>query len=345
MVTMTTSPSSHFTDIIRQAYSNRVSARHTIGLSGIGKDERILSLESRFSWPDTPPPRSAMIFALGDAVEEIIDSVIPDEHRHPNGNQLRVVLESGHITGHVDNVLRVGNKNVLAEYKSCNQARYKKLERLASYELWDDGYYQQIQAYMGACNELHSLEIEECHVVVMNKNTCDLYEEVVAFDPLCWERIKDKCKNLVSMTSVPPPTMQASDYRVKNFMGEEQQKIYMGEWTPPSVNCRNCTHSKRDLNDSVEKRGQWGCKRKKKVLSLEEQRKGCEQHQWIPELVPAVCIDESAKTYQKGSLEFRNDEDGLSSEKIAWLCRADWDISGSEPLFKILDEFDGSLTL
>ena len=250
-----TSPSSHFKDIILEQYSNRVSNRHTIGLSGIGKDERIQSLESCFSWPDVPKPRNAMIFALGDAVEEIIDSVIPDEHRHPDGNQLRIVLESGHITGHVDNVLRVAVKNVLAEYKSCNQARFKKLERLGSYELWDEVYYQQIQAYMGACNELHGLEIDECHVLVMNKNTCDLYEEVIAFDPLCWERIKEKCKNLVSMTSIPPPTMKASDYRVKNFMTEEQQKIYMGEWTPPQPNCRNCAHSRRDLNDPIEKRG------------------------------------------------------------------------------------------
>ena len=341
----TTSHSSHFTDIILEQYSNRVSNRHTIGLSGIGKDERVISLESRFSWPDVPKPRNAMIFALGDAVEEIIDSVIPDEHRHPDGNQLRLVLESGHITGHVDNVLRIAVKNVLAEYKSCNQARFKKLERLGSYELWDDAYYHQIQAYMGACNELHGLEIDECHVVVMNKNTCDLYEEVIAFDPLCWERIKEKCKNLVSMTSVPPPTMKASDYRVKNFMTEEQQKIYMGEWTPPQPNCRNCAHSRRDLNDPIEKRGRWGCKRKKKVLTLEEQRLSCDDHQWIPELVPARCIDEDSKTYQRDSLEFRNDVDALSSEKIAWLCRANWDIKGSEPLFKILDEFEGSLTL
>jgi hypothetical protein len=95
----------------------------------------------------------------------------------------------------------------------------------------------------------------------------------------------------------------------------------------------------------MEKRGRWGCKRKKKVLTLEEQRLSCDDHQWIPELVPARCIDEDSKTYQRDSLEFRNDVDALSSEKIAWLCRANWDIKGSEPLFKILDEFEGSLTL
>ena len=341
----TTSRSSHVSDIVLEQYSNRVSERHTIGLSGIGKDDRILCLESRFSWPDVPKPRNAMIFALGDAVEEIIDSVIPSDHRHPEGNQLRLVLESGHVTGHVDNVLSINGSYALAEYKSANQTRFKKLERLGSYQEWDEGYYQQIQAYMGGCNELYDLGIEQCHVVVMNKNTCDLYEEVVPFDPLCWERIKEKCRHLVQTTSVPPPSMKSSDYRVKNFMTEEQRRIYMGEWTPPEPNCRNCASSKRDLNDPVEKRGRWGCKRKKKVLSLEEQKAGCELHQWIPELIPAMCIDENSKTYQRDSMQFRNDQDALSSEKIAWLTRTDWDIAGAETMFEILDEFDGSLTI
>jgi hypothetical protein len=337
----------YFTDLITQGYSDRVSDRHTIGLSGIGKDERIISLEARFSWPDVPKPEAVMRFRLGDAVEEILCSVIPPEYRVEGGSQMRVVLNSGHVTGHFDDVLRLLEKDQtrLAEYKSSNQTRFRRLQKLGSYKEWDEGYYFQIQAYMGAGNELFGLDMDACHVVVMNKNNSELYEEVVPFDEVVWEQIKLKCENLVAMTSVPHPTMTPNDYRVKNFMTEEQKNIYLMEWTPPNPNCRNCDHSRRDLNDHEEKRGRWGCRRKRKVLTLEEQRVSCADHQWIPDLIPAMCIDEEKKEYQRDDFRFTNDVNGLSSEKIAWLCRNNWDVEGSQEMFNILDEFDGSLTL
>jgi hypothetical protein len=58
-----------------------------------------------------------------------------------------------------------------------------------------------------------------------------------------------------------------------------------------------------------------------------------------------MCIDEEKKEYQRDDFRFTNDVNGLSSEKIAWLCRNNWDVEGSQEMFNILDEFDGSLTL
>ena len=50
------------------------------------------------------------------------------------------------------------------------------------------------------------------------------------------------------------------------------------------VNCRTCLHS-----TPVE--GGWQCERHEKTLSEADQRIGCEQHLYLPPLVPAVQVD------------------------------------------------------
>jgi hypothetical protein len=52
----------------------------------------------------------------------------------------------------------------------------------------------------------------------------------------------------------------------------------------PAINCRTCLHS-----TPVD--GGWHCDRHQKRLTEVDQRSGCEQHLYLPTLVPATQVD------------------------------------------------------
>jgi hypothetical protein len=92
-------------------------------------------------------------------------------------------LEVGQGTwlGHIDGVAEwredFVDRRALLELKTANSKSFAKLQDCESYAKWNPGYSDQIQAYLRALPQL-----DEALVVVLNKDTAELWVEIVLED-------------------------------------------------------------------------------------------------------------------------------------------------------------------
>ena len=337
--------------------STPLSRRHYLGASQIGKQcSRELFLNWRWCFPPINNSRLERIFELGHILEEQIANIFKDKISgvdlitHEKGKQIGSSFFGGHLQYHIDGLLNTKTSSGLHlwECKSANQTRYKKLLR-EGYKKFSPEYHSQIMFYCGALKEQTELQIsDEILVNVYNKNTSEIYSESIEFEPTIYEKLKDKAQWLLNLKEPPVGAYRASDYQVKNFMSEEERGIYTGKFTPGSVNCRNCRFSKPDIKNTSDK-AIWGCLKKKKLLSIKDQQKGCFEHQFIPGLVPGKLINDRDMVYQKGDLIFTNSpasetgDDCFTSSEIAFLSRNNWDIDDTRNLKELRTDLDAEI--
>lgn len=176
-------------------------------------------------------------------------------------NQLRDV--SGHIGGSVDGVVQYGDDEPhILEIKTHSDKNFKKFEKQNVMNAYPK-HYTQVQMYMGLSGIKNTL------YAGVNKNTDELYFEVIPFDEEEYELATEKARNVV-LASAPPP-------RIKDIPGWFECKMcrfynicHLQE--KPARNCRTCKHSK------PLKGGKWSCALLDKELSLEEQLAGCDEY-------------------------------------------------------------------
>ena len=328
-----------FDRIDEQIAEKESRSRGHLGFRGIGDDDEYKQWMG-FHWclPSTFGGRMLRLFDLGNRIEDqVVDNirdtdVISIASHDKDGNQFRASFFGGHFAGSCDGLLKgvfpppSEEVVLLLEVKSANDKRFKELVKLQSYEAWSETYRWQIHAYMGA------LQLGLCMVVVVNKNTSEVYEEIIDFNPDLWEKAQARAWRIITSDGPNKETrMSEKDWRMKNE-SSLYRDIYYGRRLPESVNCRNCVNSKplTDSNGAV-----WFCKRKNKSLTLQEQRDGCRDHMWIPALLnanhlPGKSTDDSM-AYQVGIMEFYNStsevtgEYHYSSSEIRELSKADFD--------------------
>tara|TARA_R110000824_G_scaffold212579_3_gene398824 strand:+ start:2077 stop:3165 length:1089 start_codon:yes stop_codon:yes gene_type:complete len=329
--------------------------RGHFGMSGVGDDdERKLWLSFRHCLNSSFEGRMLRLFNLGNRIE---DQVVDDIKRtkvmsvaaeDQDGNQFSASLLGGHFAGSCDGLLKgvfpEPNEEtiVLLEVKSANDKRFKQLQKEGDYGAWSETYRWQIHCYMGAFSLTHAL------VVVVNKNTSEIYTEIIEFEPEIWEQAQEKAKRIICSEAPPPPSRSESDWRMKNE-SSAYQDVYFKRRLPQSVNCRNCINS----NPVVESHGAvWYCSRKKKALTFEEQRAGCDEHLWIPALVNADHLpDESTEdkmVYRVGIMKIFNvvsskrGEYKYSSCEMRELSKTGFDLEMIDTMEPIKNEFDGT---
>jgi len=329
--------------------------RNHLGMSGIGDDdERKLWLGFRHCLNSSFEGRMLRLFNLGHRIEEqVVDDikrtkVISVAAEDQDGNQFSASLLGGHFAGSCDGLLRGvfpepdEEKIVLLEIKSANDKRFKQLQKERDYGGWSETYRWQIHCYMGALSLTHAL------VVVVNKNTSEIYSEIIPFDLSIWEKAQEKAKRIICSDTPPPPSRAESDWRMKNE-SSVYQDVYFKRRLPQSVNCRNCINSK----PVVESHGAtWYCSRSKRALTFEEQHAGCDDHLWIPALVNADHLpDESNEdeiAYRVGIKKIFNvisskrGEYRYSSCEMRELSKAKFDLEMIENMEPIRNEFDGT---
>tara|TARA_R100000781_G_scaffold74008_1_gene46139 strand:- start:151 stop:1239 length:1089 start_codon:yes stop_codon:yes gene_type:complete len=329
--------------------------RNHLGMSGIGDDdERKLWMGFRHCLNSSFEGRMLRLFNLGHRIEEQVvedikrTKVISVAAEDQNGNQFSASLLGGHFAGSCDGLLRGvfpepdEEKIVLLEIKSANDKRFKQLQKERDYGGWSETYRWQIHCYMGALSLTHAL------VVVVNKNTSEIYSEIIEFDPEIWEKAQEKARRIICSDTPPPPSRSESDWRMKNE-SSVYQDVYFKRRLPQSVNCRNCKNSK----PVVESHGAtWYCSRSKRALTFEEQHAGCDDHLWIPALVNADHLpDESTEdeiAYRVGIKKIFNvisskrGEYRYSSCEMRELSKASFDLEMIENMEPIRNEFDGT---
>jgi hypothetical protein len=331
--------------------------RAHLGFSQIGnEDERKLWLQFRWCFPAGLPGRVLRLFDLGNRIEDQIAEnlgKVEGIEIHATDKKGKPFARStlgGHFAGSIDGIVRGvmadrPDQRMILEVKSANDKRFKDLVSRGTYRSWSKEYSVQIDCYMSMFKTPYTL------VVVCNKNTSDIYTEIIEEQPEVFDEMKTKAEYLLNSERPPDLLYPPTDHRIKSFMTPHQQRVYLGKELPPDINCRNCRFSKVVVEGED---APWVCTRTNKPLSVEQQRKGGKKHQWIPHLVPlqVVKVEEDQVTYKKGKQILVNtDEEGshqvgnhYSSADFLELSKAEFDEGLIKNLKSIRDQVDGSVT-
>lgn len=165
------------------------------------------------------------------------------------GGQYRVSYLNGHFGSAIDGVI-IGCPDmpqpetpILTEMKTHNDASFKKLKADGVKESKWEHYVQQ-QEYMLYYKLPASLYI------AVNKNTDEIWAEIVPFDPEVAERYKDR-GHIIALSDVPPPKISRDKTFWKCKWCDQRPVCQLGEM--PEVNCRTCKHS------YAQEDGTWRC--------------------------------------------------------------------------------------
>jgi hypothetical protein len=140
--------------------------------------------------------------------------------RGRDGRQFGFSVVGGRLRGHIDGVI-VGGPDVgitwpaLFEHKTSNQSSWTDLVKRGLSQS-KPIYFAQCQLYMAYMElEVALLTAKVALLTAMNKNTQELYHEVVHFDPAEAQRLSDKTVDIlraIEAEELPPRIAAAPDF-------------------------------------------------------------------------------------------------------------------------------------
>ena len=245
-------------------------ARHYLGLSGIGQE---CSRKTILAWLWTKKTgvngRIQRIFDYGHAAEDYLIEQIQSKSNckviHYGENQLELTGHEGHWIGHPDGILIADGVPFLLEIKTHNDASYKKLDK-EGVKTGHPAHYDQMQSYM----DFDVIPSQGIYLAI-NKNTSELYIEIIEIDFNRIELLREKQRHLLDIDQLP------------ERIGNNKQTYYkckMCEYAPIcfekeeiSTNCRTCKYC------AIMPGGEFHCNGTDTVLTMARQLIGCEAYE------------------------------------------------------------------
>lgn len=189
-------------ELIDQAILKRAgeqSPRSYLGASGLGEpcDKKLwYSYKKPKSVDD---PRILRIFDLGNLIEDYMVKLLRDAgytiHTHDEDGKQFGFIDMP-IAGNSDGVLMLPDGPHLAEFKSYNTTRFSTLKK-GGVHVSDPKYYTQVQIYMG------EMKLDKCLFLALNKNDCEIYTEVIDYDPIEHNWSKNRGHEIAVMEAEP----------------------------------------------------------------------------------------------------------------------------------------------
>jgi hypothetical protein len=274
--------------MIFEAYErrHRQENRAHLGASEIGNPcERALWYSFRWASKTSFPGRVLRLFETGQQQEgrmaENLRSIGVDvmEFDENTGQQFRVSEIEDHFGGSMDGVLRGlpddPEEFYNVEYKTHNRKSFLDL-KLKGVKLSKPLHYAQMMIYM------HLGGLDKALYMAVNKDTDDLYTEVVEVDHEFAQRLIEKARRVIKAKL--PPTGISTDpawWECRFCKHHEVCHYRKGA----QRNCRTCIHS------TPIEQGLWSCALATETIPLDVLPVGCPQHRLIPTLVPGTQID------------------------------------------------------
>lgn len=184
-----------------------------------------------------------------------------------NGKQFRISHAEGHVGGSGDGVI-VGVPDLprgtpaLGEFKTHNEKSFLELKgkgvREAKFE-----HFIQAQLYM------RKMQLAVALYLAVNKNTDELYGELIQLDSDIADQFLERGHKLVWMPEPPNKISKSPGFWKCRFCDHRQVCHLQGH---PAVNCRTCIYS-----TPVEGgHGSWFCKQYNAPLDTKQQLAACQ---------------------------------------------------------------------
>ena len=185
---------------------NTPEKRSYLGASSIG-DECIRKVQLQYMQKDQKvSAKQIRTFDIGHCLEDLIIKWLRIagfdlKTRNENGDQFGFSVADGKFAGHVDGLIysfpeQFPDKPTgvcLLEIKTMNNKSWNDTQKrgvLVSKPV----YYSQVQLYMAY------LELDRCLFVALNKDTSDLYFEIIPFDPGMAQKYSDRAVQIIKAT-------------------------------------------------------------------------------------------------------------------------------------------------
>lgn len=175
--------------------------RSYIGASSIGKYcEREIWYGFHGFEKKAPHPKVKRIFEAGSSMEILVKNLmlnagisleLPQEE-----NDYLAVYDADikNFRGHMDAIM---NSESVIEIKSAKDSSFNMFVK-RGLRAWYTPYYAQIQAYMGMSG------LKDGYVIAINKDSSELHDERVIFDPNYYESLKTRALRIMESESEPP---------------------------------------------------------------------------------------------------------------------------------------------
>jgi len=196
--------------------------RRYLGASSLG-DPCARKLQYRYMGQEKDedkgfPAKTLRTFALGHSIEDLMITIFRDAgfdlRTELKGEQFAFDTADGEVRGHIDGVIVSGPLNVgypmLWECKSASDKKFKEFVR-NGVAVANPVYAAQValyQAYM-------DLAEHPCCFTVLNKNTSEIYIELMPFNAELAQSTSDKAVNIIKATNAEemlPRVAQNNDY-------------------------------------------------------------------------------------------------------------------------------------
>ena len=296
------------------------AGRAHLGASLIGDEcQKKLWLTFRWASQTKHPARLLRLFNRGAREEEVFNFLLRQAGLSvwdvdPDTNQQwRVEAVGGHFGGSLDGVVQglveAPKTPHVSEQKTHNEKSFKNVRDKGVKEAKPE-HYAQMQTYM------HLMGLERALYQAVNKNDDELYYERVKYDKQAAEGLLAKAERII--TSDLPPQGISHDPAFFKCKYCDQSSVCHGNRIP-QANCRTCCFSTPELDGDA----RWSCSKHQKDLGHEDQRLGCEQHLFIPNLLAnwadTIDGDDTFVRYRNKSTgaEFVNGKGGFTSKEMA----------------------------
>jgi PD-(D/E)XK nuclease superfamily len=294
------------TDRIYRRYVAEPSReRGYLGASVIG-NECARALWYAFRWayqPEELEPRKLRLFDTGHREEQRIVEDLRAGGMNVLGEQTGFAALGGHFAGHIDGLVQglpEAPKTVhLLEIKTHNDKSFKSLLK-DGVQISKPAHYAQMQTYM------YHLKYSRALYVAVNKNDDNIYTERINVNNKTAEYLLRKAQHIIEADDAPDKLHPDPDLPAAFACHWCQAKSICHDGLMARRNCRTCLSSTA-ITDNTKHNAGWHCAKHNKLLTLEEQHRGCEYHRYLPSMVPGEQIDAD---YHRRTITYRMRDGG-----------------------------------
>lgn len=211
-------------------------------------------------------------------VRDLVAAGVTVHDRDERGQQFQFSDVGGHVGGSMD-AAGIGFPErpktwCVVEFKTHGAKSFAALVK--------DGLEKSKPEHRAQCMlYMHWSGMKRAMYLAVNKDTDEIYVECVRYDKEAAERLIAKAHAIVT---APEPLERLSE-KPEFFtcrMCDARRVCHERRLPPPT--CRTCVHATPEMDGDA----RWSCAFHKRDVTVEEQRKGCQEHVYIPDLVPMV---------------------------------------------------------
>lgn len=291
-------PFPHTVDAIYRAIASRVRGGDSLGVpvsDAVNECERATWYKLRWAAPrEEITGQKERRFETGRREEErILDDLeaagVTVKRIDPaTGKQWRVDLANGWLRGKMDGravgVPEAPKTEHVVEVKTHNDRSFKELLKHTppkgeGLRKAKPDHFAQCQLYM------HASGIKRCLYLAVNKNDESLYAERLEYDATFCLAIEARVARISSTDRAPS----------RLYDDPKAKAAFACQWCPALALCHDSLFARRNCRTCLSADFRDGavvhCTLHGRDLSYDEQQAGCEQHLYLPDLVPGEQVD------------------------------------------------------